>query len=46
MISPGDLMVYGGDLFADWRGDALAAGHPTYFIGFSSRPEPGYRNGW
>jgi hypothetical protein len=22
-------------------GDALAAGHPTYFIGFSSRPEPG-----
>jgi len=26
VISPGDLMVYGGDLFADWRGDALAAG--------------------
>jgi len=22
-------------------GDALAAGHPTYFIGFSSSPEPG-----
>jgi len=26
VISPGDLMVYGGDAFADWRGDALAAG--------------------
>ena len=25
-ISPGDLMVYGGDLFADWRGNAFAAG--------------------
>lgn len=25
-ISPGDLMVYRGDLFADWRGDAFAAG--------------------
>ncbi len=25
-ISPGDLMFYGGELFADWRGDALAAG--------------------
>ncbi len=26
VISPGDLMVYSGDLFADWRGDFLAAG--------------------
>ncbi|MDJ0938723.1 MAG: PQQ-dependent sugar dehydrogenase [Woeseiaceae bacterium] len=26
VISPGDLMVYGGDLFADWRGNAFAAG--------------------
>ncbi len=26
VISPGDLMIYGGDLFADWRGDAFAAG--------------------
>ncbi|HBO13997.1 MAG TPA: glucose dehydrogenase, partial [Halieaceae bacterium] len=26
VISPGDLMIYRGDLFADWRGDALAAG--------------------
>ncbi len=25
-ISPGDLMVYRGDLFPDWRGDAFAAG--------------------
>ncbi len=25
-VSPGDLMVYGGSLFADWRGDALLAG--------------------
>ena len=25
-ISPGDLMIYSGDLFADWRGDAFAAG--------------------
>jgi len=25
-ISPGDLMIYKGNLFADWRGDALAAG--------------------
>lgn len=25
-ISPGDLMFYGGDLFADWRGNAFAAG--------------------
>ena len=25
-ISPGDLMIYGGELFADWRGDAFAAG--------------------
>ena len=25
-ISPGDLMVYDGDLFVDWRGDAFAAG--------------------
>lgn len=26
VISPGNLMVYGGNLFSDWRGDALAAG--------------------
>ena len=26
VISPGDLMIYGGDLFADWQGNALAAG--------------------
>jgi glucose/arabinose dehydrogenase len=26
VISPGDLMVYRGNLFPDWRGDALAAG--------------------
>ncbi len=25
-ISPGDLMVYDGELFGDWRGDAFAAG--------------------
>jgi glucose/arabinose dehydrogenase len=26
VISPGDLMVYRGDLFRDWRGNAFAAG--------------------
>jgi len=26
VISPGNLMIYGGDLFPDWRGDALIAG--------------------
>lgn len=26
VISPGNLIVYRGSLFADWRGDALAAG--------------------
>ena len=26
VISPGNLIVYRGGLFADWRGDALAAG--------------------
>ncbi len=26
VISPGRLMVYGGELFADWRGNAFAAG--------------------
>lgn len=26
VISPGDLMIYKGDLFSDWRGDALIAG--------------------
>jgi glucose/arabinose dehydrogenase len=26
VISPGDLMIYRGDAFADWRGNALAAG--------------------
>jgi glucose/arabinose dehydrogenase len=26
VISPGDLMIYGGDLFADWKGDAFVAG--------------------
>lgn len=26
VISPGDLMIYRGSLFLDWRGDALVAG--------------------
>ncbi len=26
VISPGDLMVYGGDLFPEWRGDLFVAG--------------------
>ena len=26
VVSPGRLMVYGGELFADWRGNALVAG--------------------
>jgi len=26
VISPGDLMIYGGELFDGWRGDAFAAG--------------------
>lgn len=26
VISPADLMVYGGDMFADWQGNAFAAG--------------------
>jgi len=26
VISPGHLMIYRGDLFSDWRGDAFAAG--------------------
>jgi aldose sugar dehydrogenase len=26
VISPGDLMIYAGDLFEGWRGDAFAAG--------------------
>jgi glucose/arabinose dehydrogenase len=26
VISPGNLIVYGGDLFGDWRGNALVAG--------------------
>ena len=26
VISPGNLIVYGGDLFADWKGNALVAG--------------------
>ncbi len=26
VISPGDLMVYSGNLFADWRGDLFVAG--------------------
>jgi aldose sugar dehydrogenase len=26
VISPGNLMIYGGDLFSAWRGDALVAG--------------------
>ena len=25
-IAPGDLMIYSGDLFSDWKGNALAAG--------------------
>ncbi len=26
VVSPGDLMIYRGDLFSDWRGDAFVAG--------------------
>lgn len=26
VISPGDLMIYGGELFSGWHGDALVAG--------------------
>ncbi len=26
VISPGNLIIYGGDLFADWRGNAFVAG--------------------
>jgi glucose/arabinose dehydrogenase len=26
VISPGDMMIYGGELFEAWRGDAFAAG--------------------
>ena len=26
VISPGNLIVYGGDMFGDWRGNALVAG--------------------
>jgi len=26
VISPGDMIVYKGELFADWQGDALVAG--------------------
>jgi glucose/arabinose dehydrogenase len=26
VISPGHLMIYGGDLFSDWRGNALVSG--------------------
>ncbi len=26
VISPGNMIVYGGDLFADWQGNALVAG--------------------
>lgn len=26
VISPGNLIIYGGDLFADWKGNALVAG--------------------
>ena len=26
VISPGDLMIYQGELFSDWQGDAFAAG--------------------
>ena len=26
VISPGDLMIYSGDLFSEWRGNAFAAG--------------------
>ena len=26
VISPGDLLIYGGELFEDWGGDAFAAG--------------------
>ena len=26
MIAPGDMIFYSGDMFADWKGDALIAG--------------------
>ena len=26
VISPANLMIYGGDLFSEWRGDAFVAG--------------------
>jgi hypothetical protein len=26
VISPGDMLIYGGDAFADWQGDAFIAG--------------------
>ncbi len=31
-ISPDDLMIYGGDLFSDWHGDAFAAGLSSHAI--------------
>ena len=32
VISPGNLIVYGGSLFTDWRGNALAAGLSSHAI--------------
>jgi len=32
VISPGDLMIYRGDLFAAWRGNAFAAGLSSHAI--------------
>ncbi len=32
VIAPGDMIFYSGDMFADWRGDALIAGLSTQAI--------------
>lgn len=32
VISPADLMIYGGELFADWRGNAFAAGLSSHSL--------------
>ncbi|MEM1196284.1 MAG: PQQ-dependent sugar dehydrogenase, partial [Pseudomonadota bacterium] len=29
VIAPGDMIIYSGDMFADWKGDALIAGLKT-----------------
>ncbi len=32
VISPGDLMIYNGDMFSNWRGNALVAGLSAHAI--------------